>query len=130
VKTKAEGFGDEVKRRIMLGTYALSAGYYDAYYLQAAKVRTLIKNDFEKAFTKVDIIAAPVSPTPAFKLGEKTDDPLTMYLSDIFTVSVNIVGLPAVSVPVGTVETLPVGLQLIGKPFAEHTILSASSLFA
>jgi len=115
-------FGAEAKRRIMLGTHALSAGYYDAYYLKAAKVRTLIKKDFEEAFGDVDIIAAPVSPTVPFKLGEKTDDPLTMYLSDIFLCPVNIAGVPSLSVPCGFVKGLPVGLQLIGPQFAEERL--------
>jgi aspartyl-tRNA(Asn)/glutamyl-tRNA(Gln) amidotransferase subunit A len=123
LKTKSQGFGPEVKRRIMLGTYALSAGYYDAFYLKAQKVRTLIKQDFDKAFSKVDFIFTPTAPTPAFKIGEKINDPLAMYLSDIFTVSANLVGLPAVSVPVGLSEKLPVGLQVIGKPFEENNIL-------
>jgi len=137
LKSRAEGFGDEVKRRIMLGTYALSAGYYDAYYLKAQKVRTLIKDDFDKAFEKVDAIFTPTSPSPAFKLGEKIDDPLLMYLSDIFTASVNLVGLPAISIPVGSVGKpvspsqggLPVGLQIIGKPFEENKILEISKIY-
>ncbi len=129
LKSRAEGFGDEVKRRIMLGTYALSAGYYDAYYLKAQKVRTLIKDDFDKAFKKVDAIFTPTSPTLAFKFGEKIDDPLLMYLSDIFTASVNLVGLPAISVPVGSVGKLPVGLQIIGKPFEENKILEISKIY-
>ena len=123
LKTKGTGFGDEVKRRIMLGTYSLSAGYYDAYYLQAQKVRNLIKQDFAKAFEKVDAIFAPTTPTVAFKIGEKADDPLAMYLEDIFTVSVNLAGLPAISVPVGNIDNLPVGLQIIGKHFREDVIL-------
>jgi len=113
----------------MLGTYALSRGFYDAYYLRAQKVRTLIKKDFEKAFEKVDAIFTPVSPTPAFKIGEKIDDPLTMYLSDIFTVSINLAGLPALSIPCGKVGNLPVGLQIIGKPFEEYTILEIGKYF-
>ena len=121
-KTREEGFGDEVKRRIMLGTYALSAGYYEAYYLRAQKVRTLIKQDFEKAFQKVDFIFTPVSPSPAFKIGEKIEDPLKMYLSDVFTVPVNLAGVPALSLPCGKVGKLPVGLQIIGKPFSESEI--------
>ena len=137
LQSRAEGFGSEVKRRIMLGTYALSAGYYDAYYLKAQKIRTLIKEDFEKAFQKVDVIFTPTSPTPAFKLGEKIEDPLLMYLSDIFTVSVNLVGLPAISLPVGFVGRpaspsqggLPVGLQIIGRPFEENKILEISSIY-
>jgi aspartyl-tRNA(Asn)/glutamyl-tRNA(Gln) amidotransferase subunit A len=129
LQSREEGFGAEVRRRIMLGTYALSAGYYEAYYLRAQKVRTLIKGDFDKAFEKVDVILTPVSPTPAFKLGEKIEDPLTMYLSDIFTVSINLAGLPAISIPVGKVKNLPVGLQIIGKPFEENTILETGEIF-
>jgi len=127
--SREEGFGAEVRRRIMLGTYALSSGYYEAYYLRAQKVRTLIKEDFDKAFEKVDAIFTPVSPTPAFKLGEKIEDPLTMYLSDIFTVSVNLAGLPALSIPVGKVGNLPVGLQIIGKPFEEDKILEIGKIY-
>jgi len=126
---REEGFGTEVRRRIMLGTYALSAGYYEAYYLRAQKVRTLVKEDFDKAFKNVDAIFTPVSPTPAFKLGEKIDDPLTMYLSDIFTISVNLAGLPALSLPCGKVDNLPVGLQIIGKPFEESKILEIGKIF-
>jgi aspartyl-tRNA(Asn)/glutamyl-tRNA(Gln) amidotransferase subunit A len=122
LETRGKGFGKEVKRRIMLGTYALSAGYYDAYYLRAQKVRTLIKKDFENAFKKVDFIFTPVSPFLAFKIGEKIDDPLKMYLSDIFTVSANLAGMPALSLPCGKVGKLPVGLQIIGKPFSEAGI--------
>lgn len=121
--TRREGFGPEVKRRIMLGTYALSAGYYDAYYLKAQKVRTLIKQDFDKAFGKFDVLISPTSPTVAFKIGEKTDDPISMYLSDIATIPVNLAGIPAISVPCGSVNGLPVGLQVIGKAFAEEMIL-------
>ena len=128
LSSRAEGFGDEVKRRIMLGTYALSAGYYDAYYLKAQKVRTLIKQDFDKAFEKVDVIFSPTAPTPAFKIGEKSRDPLSMYLCDIFTAPVNLSGLPAVSVPVGFAGKLPVGLQIIGKPFEENQILDIGKL--
>jgi len=130
LQTRKEGFGAEVKRRIMLGTYALSAGYYDAYYLKAEKIRTLIKDDFEKAFKKVDIILTPVSPTPAFKIGEKTKDPVKMYLSDIFTVSANLSGIPAVSVPVGfsLKNNLPLGIQLLARPFEENIILEAGKL--
>ncbi len=124
-----EEFGKEVRRRIMLGTYTLSAGYYEAYYLRAQKVRTLIKQDFDKAFKKVDVILTPISPTPAFKLGEKITNPLTMYLSDILTVSVNLAGLPAISIPCGKVENLPVGLQIIGNFFEEDKILEISQLF-
>jgi aspartyl-tRNA(Asn)/glutamyl-tRNA(Gln) amidotransferase subunit A len=124
LKTREQGFGPEVKRRIMLGTYALSAGYYDAYYLKAQKVRALIKKDFEEAFKKCDAILTPTAPTTAFKIGEKTQDPLQMYLSDIFTISVNLAGVPALSVPCGFDSgSLPVGLQLIGKHFDETTIL-------
>jgi len=129
LQSREKGFGAEVRRRIMLGTYALSAGYYEAYYLKAQKVRTLIKNDFEKVFEKVDVIFTPVSPTPAFKIGEKIEDHLTMYLSDIFTVSVNLAGLPALSLPVGKVGKLPVGLQIIGKPFEEEKILELAKYF-
>jgi aspartyl-tRNA(Asn)/glutamyl-tRNA(Gln) amidotransferase subunit A len=125
-KTRDEGFGPEVKRRILLGTFALSAGYYDAYYLKAMKVRRLIAQDFERAFEKVDIIATPTSPTVAFRFGEKTSDPIAMYLSDIFTVSVNLAGLPGISVPIGLSEGLPVGGQLIGKAFDEATLLRVS----
>jgi len=122
--SRAEGLGDEVKRRIMLGTYVLSAGYYDAYYLKALKVRTLIKRDFEAAFAQADIICGPVSPTAAFRIGEKAQDPLTMYLSDIYTISVNLAGLPALSVPCGfTNAGLPIGLQIIGRNFDEGAIL-------
>jgi aspartyl-tRNA(Asn)/glutamyl-tRNA(Gln) amidotransferase subunit A len=128
LKSREEGFGAEVRRRIMLGTYVLSAGYYDDYYLKAQKVRTLIKLDFNKAFEKVDVIFAPVSPTTAFKIGEKTDDPLTMYLSDIFTISINLAGLPALSIPCGKANGLPVGLQVIGKPFEDGKILGIGEL--
>ncbi|MFH1782431.1 MAG: Asp-tRNA(Asn)/Glu-tRNA(Gln) amidotransferase subunit GatA [Candidatus Omnitrophota bacterium] len=123
-KTRREGFGDEVKRRIMLGTFALSSGYYDAYYLRALKVRTLIARDFENAFKKYDCIVTPTSPTPAFKIGEKVKDPLTMYLSDIFTISANLAGIPGISIPCGfTKSNLPIGLQILGKAFDEETIL-------
>jgi aspartyl-tRNA(Asn)/glutamyl-tRNA(Gln) amidotransferase subunit A len=122
-KTRQHGFGDEVKRRIMLGSYALSAGYYDAYYLKAQKVRTLIRREFEDAFQTHDVLVGPVSPTTAFKMGEKVGDPLAMYLSDVFTIPVNIAGLPAISVPCGFADGLPVGLQIIGRPFAEATVL-------
>ncbi len=121
--TRGEGFGAEAKRRIMLGTYVLSSGYYDAYYLRALKVRTLIKRDFDEAFKRCDCILTPTSPTAAFKVGEKRDDPLSMYLSDIFTISANLAGLPAISIPCGfTKNNLPVGMQLIGKPFDEGTL--------
>jgi aspartyl-tRNA(Asn)/glutamyl-tRNA(Gln) amidotransferase subunit A len=122
-QTRQFGFGAEVKRRIMLGTYALSAGYYDAYYLKAQKVRTLIKGDFDRAFADFSVIVAPTSPTVAFKIGEKVNDPLQMYLSDIFTLSVNLAGICGISVPCGFADGLPVGLQIIGEPFAEETIL-------
>jgi len=122
-RTRQAGFGAEVKRRIMLGTYALSAGYYDAYYLKAQKVRTLIRGDFDRAFQDVDVIVAPTSPTVAFKIGEKVDDPLQMYLSDIFTLSVNLAGICGISIPCGFADGLPVGLQIMGRPFAEETIL-------
>ncbi len=128
--TRAHGFGAEVKRRIMLGTFALSAGYYDAYYLKAQKVRTLIRRDFEQAFMKCDAIVTPTVPTTAFKLGEKTEDPLQMYLSDIFTISVNLAGLPGLVVPCGfDGNQLPIGMQLIGPPFGEEAILRAGDAF-
>ncbi|HOX54174.1 MAG TPA: Asp-tRNA(Asn)/Glu-tRNA(Gln) amidotransferase subunit GatA [Candidatus Omnitrophota bacterium] len=121
--TREAGFGKEAKRRIMLGTYALSAGYYEAYYLRALKVRTLIKRDFDEAFKSVDCIITPTSPTDAFKIGEKTEDPLSMYLSDIFTISTNLAGIPGISIPCGfTKNNLPIGLQILAKPFAEETI--------
>jgi aspartyl-tRNA(Asn)/glutamyl-tRNA(Gln) amidotransferase subunit A len=133
-KTRQIGFGDEVKRRIMLGTYALSAGYYDAYYLKAQKVRTLIRREFDAAFETHDVLVTPVSPTPAFKLGEKTDDPLQMYLSDIFTIPVNIAGLPGISVPCGFSETaegdrLPIGVQILAKPFDEASIFRVAHAY-
>lgn len=127
MNTRAQGFGAEVKRRIMLGTYALSSGYYDAYYKKAQQVRTLLKQDFDKAFKIADVIATPTSPTPAFRIGEKAVDPLQMYLSDIFTISVNLSGAPAISIPCGfTTDDLPVGLQLIGKHFDEESLLKAA----
>jgi aspartyl-tRNA(Asn)/glutamyl-tRNA(Gln) amidotransferase subunit A len=127
MQSRSLGFGAEVKRRIMIGTYALSSGYYDAYYKKAQQVRTLIKNDFDNAFKMVDLIVTPTSPTPAFGVGEKTDDPLQMYLTDIFTLSVNLAGVPGISIPCGfTSENLPIGLQLIGKHFDEETILKAA----
>jgi aspartyl-tRNA(Asn)/glutamyl-tRNA(Gln) amidotransferase subunit A len=128
-ESRGEGFGKEVRRRIMLGTFSLSIGYYDAYYLRAAKVRSLIIRDFERAFEKVDLIFTPTSPTLPFKLGEKIDDPLKMYLSDIFTVSVNLAGLPAISIPVSKVKNLPVGLQIIGKPFEEEKIFEVAKIY-
>ena len=125
--TRSEGFGDEVKRRILIGTYVLSSGYYDAYYLKAQKVRQLIKNDFDKSFNDVDAILTPSTPSSAFKIGDKSDDPVSMYLNDIFTVPINLSGLPAISVPAGyDKNNLPLGLQLIGKPFEEQTILNLS----
>ena len=125
--TRSEGFGDEVKRRILIGTYVLSSGYYDAYYLKAQKVRQLIKNDFDKSFTEVDAILTPSIPSSAFKIGDKSNDPVSMYLNDIFTVPVNLSGLPAISVPAGyDKNNLPMGLQIIGKPFDEQTILNLS----
>ncbi len=126
-KTRSEGFGDEVKRRIMIGTYVLSSGYYDAYYLKAQRVRKLIKSDFDTAFDKVDAILTPSTPTSAFKIGEKTNDPVSMYLNDIFTVPVNLAGLPAISIPGGHDEKgFPLGLQIIGKAFEEQTILNVA----
>ncbi len=124
LQSRGEGFGAEVRRRIMLGTYVLSAGYYDAYYLRAQKVRALIKQDFDEAFQRVDAIFTPTSPSLAFKIGEKTQDPLQMYLSDIFTVSVNLAGIPAISIPCGKIGELPVGLQVIAKPFEEAKIFA------
>jgi aspartyl-tRNA(Asn)/glutamyl-tRNA(Gln) amidotransferase subunit A len=131
-KTRGAGFGREVKRRIMLGTYALSAGYYDAYYLRAQKVRTLIRRDFEQAFSDVDVIAAPVSPTVAFRIGERIDDPLSMYLADVYTLPSSMAGVPALSVPCGMTPAnadappLPVGLQLIGRPLAEELLCTVA----
>jgi aspartyl-tRNA(Asn)/glutamyl-tRNA(Gln) amidotransferase subunit A len=130
MKTRAEGFGAEVKRRIILGTYALSSGYYDAYYRKAQQVRTLIKRDFQKAYEKVDVIVTPTTPTTAFRAGEKTEDPLQMYLSDIFTISINLAGVPAISLPCGlTSGGLPVGLQIIGNHFDEGSVLRAAYAF-
>jgi aspartyl-tRNA(Asn)/glutamyl-tRNA(Gln) amidotransferase subunit A len=129
-RSRDQGFGTEVKRRIMLGTYALSAGYYDAYYLKAQKVRTLLVRDFEEAFNKVDAIVTPTSPTAAFKLGEKVDDPLSMYLADIFTVTADLAGIPGISIPCGeTKDNLPVGLQILGKHFDEATILRVANAY-
>ena len=131
-RTRGAGFGAEVKRRIILGTYVLSSGYYDAYYLRAQKVRTLIRQDFLEAFKKVDLIVTPTTPGPAFKLGEKSNDPLQMYLSDIFTISCNLAGICGVSIPCGFTEeipNLPIGLQLLGKPFGEETLLKAAHAF-
>lgn len=129
LRTRGEGFGPEVKRRIMLGTYALSAGYYDAYYVKAQKVRTLIKRDFDRAFEQVDVIAAPTSPTVAFRLGERTADPLQMYLSDVFTIPANMAGLPAIAVPCGFAHGLPVSLQFMGRPFDEPTLLRVAHAY-
>jgi aspartyl-tRNA(Asn)/glutamyl-tRNA(Gln) amidotransferase subunit A len=143
-RTRAQGFGPEVKRRIMLGTYVLSAGYYDAYYLKAQQVRTLILRDYDRAFERVDVVAMPTSPTPAFRLGERSADPLHMYLADIFTVSANLAGLPAISVACGFssepvspkpgrestgVGGLPIGLQLTGRPFDEATVLRIADAY-
>ncbi|MGJ7035513.1 Asp-tRNA(Asn)/Glu-tRNA(Gln) amidotransferase subunit GatA [Anoxybacillus eryuanensis] len=128
-QTRSEGFGNEVKRRIMLGTFALSSGYYDAYYKKAQKVRTLIKQDFENVFEKYDVIIGPTTPTPAFKIGEKTSDPLTMYANDILTIPVNLAGVPGISIPCGFVNGLPVGLQIIGKHFDESTIYRVAHAF-
>lgn len=128
--TRSQGLGTEVRRRIMLGTYALSAGYYEAYYGKASQVRTLIRRDFDEVFTTCQVVATPVAPTPAFRLGEKSDDPLTMYLSDIFTISANLAGIPGLSLPCGFSETgLPIGLQLLAKPFDEATLLRAAHAF-
>jgi aspartyl-tRNA(Asn)/glutamyl-tRNA(Gln) amidotransferase subunit A len=131
-KNKTQGFGEEVKRRLILGTFVLSSGYYDAYYKKAQKVRRLIKNDFDKVFEKVDLILAPTTPTPPFKIGEKIDDPLSMYLSDLFTIPVNLAGLPAISIPVAnykTKEELPVGFQLIGNRFREEDLFNVGSYY-
>jgi aspartyl-tRNA(Asn)/glutamyl-tRNA(Gln) amidotransferase subunit A len=127
--TRGRRFGPEVRRRIMLGTYALSAGYYDAYYKRAQQVRTLIKRDFDQAFAQVDVLAAPTSPTVAFKIGQKSDDPVAMYLSDVCTLPINLAGVPGLVVPCGFSEGMPVGLQLIGKPFAEDTLLRAGDAY-
>jgi aspartyl-tRNA(Asn)/glutamyl-tRNA(Gln) amidotransferase subunit A len=131
-KTRDEAFGAEVKRRIMLGTYALSSGYYDAYYLKAQKVRTLLARDFQQAFTKVDAVITPTAPTPAFKLGEKSDDPLAMYLADVYTVTADLAGIPGISVPCGqSTGGLPIGLQVLGRHFDESTVLRiANSIFS
>ena len=129
-KTRMQGFGAEVKRRIMIGTYALSAGYYDAYYKKASQVRTLIRKDFEEAFRQCDVLMTPTTPTPAFKIGEKTDDPLQMYLSDIFTISANLAGIPGISVPGGfTQGGLPIGIQFLGGPFEEGKLIQIASAF-
>ena len=128
-RTRSEGFGAEVKRRIMVGTYALSAGYYDAYYIKAQKIRRLIKNDFQRAFGEVDVIMGPTSPHTAFPIGSKNDDPVKMYLEDIYTIAVNLAGLPGISVPAGLVNGLPVGLQIVGRDFAEAQLLNVAHKF-
>lgn len=128
-RSRGEGFGPEVKRRIMIGTYALSAGYYDAYYLKAQKVRQLISDDFKKAFAEVDVIMGPTSPSVAFKFGERSDDPISMYLSDIYTIAANLAGLPGMSIPAGFAHDLPVGLQIIGNYFAEARLLNVAHQF-
>ena len=125
-RSRGEGFGAEVKRRIMTGTYVLSAGYYDAYYLKAQRVRALINADFVRAFQSVDVLMGPTTPTPAFAIGAKTSDPITMYLNDIYTIGANLAGLPAISVPCGFVQDLPVGLQIVGPHFSEARVLSAA----
>ncbi len=129
MRTRGEGFGPEVKRRIMLGTYALSSGYYDAYYVKAQKVRTLIKRDFDEAFEKVDVIVTPTSPTVAFAVGERTTDPIQMYLSDIFTIPANMAGIPGVAVPCGFSDGMPVSLQFMGRAFDEPTVLRVAHVY-
>ena len=131
MNTRQEGFGEEVKRRIMLGTFVLSSGYYDAYYLKGQKVRTLIKQDFENAFEKCDVIIAPNSPITAFKLGERVNDPIKMYLSDIYTISANLAGIPGISIPCGTSKTneMPIGLQLMSKHFDEESLIAVGHQF-
>jgi aspartyl-tRNA(Asn)/glutamyl-tRNA(Gln) amidotransferase subunit A len=128
-KTRAAGFGAEVKRRIMLGTYALSSGYYDAYYLKAEKTRTLIKQDFERAFERFDVLVGPTSPTVAFKLGAKIADPYAMYLNDVFTIPANLAGIPGISIPGGFSDGLPVGVQILGPAFGEATLLRTADAF-
>ena len=128
--TRQEGFGSEVKRRVMLGTYALSSGYYDAYYTKAQAVRTLIKREFDQVFEEVDLLVTPVTPTPAFQLGEKIEDPLQMYLSDLYTISASLAGIPAISIPSGfSQKGLPIGLQIMGRPFEEETVLRAARAY-
>ena len=127
--TRSSGFGNEVKRRIMLGSFVLSAGYYDAYYLKAQQVRTLIKQDFDRAFEKVDCMLTPVSPCLPFKIGEKITEPLQMYLVDVYTVSLNLSGLPGISVPCGSMDGVPVGMQVIGKAFDEETVLRVAHAY-
>ena len=131
MNTREEGFGEEVKRRIMLGTFVLSSGYYDAYYLKGQKVRTLIKQDFENAFEQCDVIVAPNAPVTAFKLNERINDPLKMYLSDIYTISANLAGIPGISIPSGISKTdgMPVGLQLMGKHFDEESLIAVGHRF-
>jgi len=128
-RSRSEGFGDEVKRRIMIGTYVLSAGYFDAYYKKAQQVRTLLRRDFEAAYARCDVIATPTSPEIAFRLGEKSDDPVSMYLSDVFTVGANLAGIPGISIPCGLKEGLPVGLQLLGRALDEQTLLRTADAF-
>jgi aspartyl-tRNA(Asn)/glutamyl-tRNA(Gln) amidotransferase subunit A len=128
-KTRAAGFGAEVKRRIMLGTYALRSGYYDAYYLRAQKVRTLIKRDFSSAFERCDVIATPTAPSTAFALGAKVDDPLEMYLNDVYTIPASLAGLPGMSLPCGLIEGLPAGLQLLGPPLGEETLFAVAGAY-
>jgi aspartyl-tRNA(Asn)/glutamyl-tRNA(Gln) amidotransferase subunit A len=128
-ETRDAGFGPEVKRRIILGTFVLSTGYYDAYYLTAQKVRSLIRSDFEQAFGQCDVVAMPTTPTPAFRIGEKTDDPLQMYLQDIFTVPASLAGIPGLSIPCGVASGLPIGFQLLGRPFDEVALLRAARAF-
>jgi aspartyl-tRNA(Asn)/glutamyl-tRNA(Gln) amidotransferase subunit A len=128
-RTRSEGFGDEVKRRILLGTYVLSAGYYEAYYRKALQVRTLLRKDFEEAFRGCDLLVTPTSPEVAFGLGEKATDPLRMYLSDIYTVSANLAGIPGISIPCGSAHGMPVGLQLLGRPLDEATLLRVADAY-
>lgn len=128
-KTRSEGFGDEVKRRIMLGTFALSSGYYDAYYKKAQQVRTLIKKDFDDVFASYDVVIGPTTPTPAFRIGDQLNDPMTMYANDILTIPVNLSGVPALSVPCGFKDGLPLGLQIIGKHFDEATIYRVADVY-
>lgn len=125
-RSRGEGFGPEVQRRIMVGTYALSSGYYDAYYLKAQQLRHLISDDFKKAYEKVDVIMAPATPETAFNIGEKTDDPISMYLSDIYTIAVNLAGIPAMSIPVGFADGMPVGMQIMGNYFEEAKLLNVA----
>ena len=128
-QTRGQGFGSEVKRRIMLGTYALSSGYYDAYYVKAQKVRTLIKQDFDRAFEHVDVIVAPTSPTTAFRIGDRMEDPYQMYLADVFTIPANMAGIPGVSLPCGFSNDMPVGLQFLGQAFDEATLLGVAHAY-